>query len=73
MTDSIAIFDVPAATYWPAVRCALSDRGIAWMRDWHALPDGRRDMSDDEFMTARKPLIAGLVRAGYEKLSVGVA
>lgn len=43
------------------------------MRKRHALPDGWWNMGYDEFLTARRPLIAAVIREGYEKLSHGIA
>lgn len=46
---------------------------LAQMCDWHALPPDWWSMSYTEFLAARRPLIAGVVRAGYFKLAGGVA
>ena len=38
------------------------------MCEWHALPQNWWTMAYPEFLTARRPLIAGVIRAGYQKL-----
>lgn len=38
------------------------------MMHWHALPQGRHNMGYDEFLVVRRPLIAGVIRQGYERL-----
>lgn len=59
--------------YWPTL---VSDRGgnpewLAKQRYWHALPDDWEQMEYDEFLAARRKLIAGVIRDGFEVLSRG--
>ncbi|WP_250519837.1 DUF262 domain-containing protein [Caballeronia sp. NCTM1] len=71
--DNIAISDVPPVDYWPQYAARFSTTQLAQMCEWHALPDGWWSMDYDEFLTARRPLIARVIRAGYKKLSGGLA
>ncbi|PLZ02833.1 hypothetical protein CY652_07875 [Burkholderia sp. WAC0059] len=67
--DNIAISDVPPANYWLQYAARFSTTELEQMLEWHALPDGWWNMGYDEFLIARRPLIANVIRAGYEKLS----
>lgn len=66
--DNIAISDAPPSSYWEKYCDRFSTDEIKQMCQWHALPDGWWAMSYPEFLSARRPLIAGVVRAGYLKL-----
>lgn len=66
--DNIAISDGPPSTYWPEHAKRFGADDLAQMSAWHALPDTWWTMPYADFLTARRPLIAGVVRAGYEKL-----
>jgi hypothetical protein len=39
------------------------------MMQWHALPEQWWTMSYDQFLAARRPLIASVIRQGYQKLA----
>jgi len=41
------------------------------MMGWHALPPNWWKLSYDDFLVARRPLIADVIRQGYVKLSGG--
>lgn len=71
--DNIAISDGPPTSYWPQYAARFSTDELARMCEWHALPEGWWSMAYDEFLTARRPLIARVIRAGYEKLAGSVA
>lgn len=66
--DNISISDGPPSAYWPEYAKRFGDEALAQMCTWHALPDHWWNMSYGEFLTARRPLIAGVIRAGYKKL-----
>lgn len=66
--DNIAISDGPPSTYWPEHAKRFGADDLAQMCVWHALPDTWWTMPYVDFLTARRPLIAGVIRAGYEKL-----
>lgn len=67
--DNIAISDGPPSAYWPEYAKRFGSEALVQMRNWHALPDDWWNMSYGEFLTARRPLIAGVIRAGYQKLT----
>ena len=71
--DNIAISDGPPANYWPQYAARFSTDELARMCEWHALPEGWWGMDYDKFLAARRPLVAQVIRAGYEKLSGGAA
>lgn len=66
--DNIAISDGPPVSYWPEYAQRFDDKELAKMCEWHALPENWWTMAYPEFLTARRPLIAGVIRAGYQKL-----
>lgn len=67
--DNIAISDGPPSAYWPEYAKRFGDEALTQMRTWHALPDNWWNMSYGEFLAARRPLIAEVIRAGYQKLT----
>lgn len=70
--DNIAISDGPPASYWPQYSARFSTEETARMCEWHSLPEGWWNMEYNEFLTARRPLIANVIRAGYGKLAGGL-
>lgn len=42
------------------------------VRFWHALPEGWEDLEYDQFLAQRRRGIARVIRAGFEKLALGV-
>ena len=70
--DNIAISDGPPSNYWPEYAKRFGAEDLAQMCAWHALPKDWWTMAYPEFLAARRPLIAGVVQAGYLKL-VGAA
>ena len=71
--DNIAISDGPPLSYWPEYAQRFDSQTLTRMSEWHALPDHWWTMSYPEFLAARRPLIAGVIRAGYLKLVGGSA
>lgn len=67
--DNIAISDSPPTEYWPKYAERFEKAELAEMQRWHALPEGWWEMSYADLLMARRPLIASVVRAGYEKLA----
>jgi len=67
--DNIAISDIPPKDYWPKYANRFSDAELKEMMHWHALPEGWQEMSYQDFLVARRPLIAKVIRQGYEKLT----
>lgn len=66
LDDNIIISDERSSKYWP--RYVGADE-LARMSDWHALPTDWWTLSYADFLAARRPLIAGVIRAGYQKLA----
>ena len=69
--DNIGISDDPPSSYWPTYAGRFAAEELAQMCDWHALPQDWWSMTYTEFLAARRPLIANVVRAGYLKLAGG--
>ncbi len=55
-------------TYWPAYAKRFTERELAQMCEWHALPPGWWELPYSEFLAQRRPLIAQVIKAGYLKL-----
>lgn len=66
--DNIAISDAPPSEYWSKYAERFKTDDLAPMMQWHALPAGWWTLNDDHFLAARRPLIAAVIRMGYEKL-----
>lgn len=67
--DNIAISDIPPKDYWPKYANRFLDAELKEMMHWHALPEDWQDLSYQDFLVARRPLIAKVIRQGYEKLT----
>lgn len=70
--DSIARADVQPSEYLPRyaarfVPATLAFR-VRWLR-WHALPQDWWTLSYEDFLVARRPLIADVIRQGYDRLT----
>lgn len=66
--DNIAISDAPPSAYWPQYAGRFSAEDLAQMSRWHALPDSWWTMGYADFLAARRPLIALVIRQGYDTL-----
>jgi len=69
--DNIEISDRDPAEYWPAELAKKHHLGadrLARQRYWHALPDGWERLSYQDFLTARRPLLAKVVREAFTLL-----
>jgi len=66
-SDNISISDRPPAQYWPAQVAAkrLEPGRLATQEDLHALPHGWHEMGYDEFLQARRLLMADVVRRAF--------
>jgi hypothetical protein len=64
------ISDEPPASYWPrwVQRFAKSEHDLEKMRYWHALPPSWELMDYQDFLTARRRLMATVVRDGFRAL-----
>lgn len=67
--DNMAISDAPPAQYWDKYADRFEQATLITMMQWHALPEQWWTMSYDQFLAARRPLIAGVIRQGYQKLA----
>lgn len=70
--DNIAISDAPPSQYWPKYAERFDPETLTAMMRWHALPQDWWTLSYEDFLVARRPLIADVIRQGYVKLSGGV-
>jgi hypothetical protein len=66
--QNIAISDAPPFDYLPQVRPQFTAHDWATMCDLHALPEGWAEMVYPEFLAARRPLMADVIRRGFETL-----
>lgn len=66
--DNIAISDGPPSSYWPEYAKRFSENELAEMMRWHALPENWWTLSYEDFLKVRRPLVASVIRAGYQKL-----
>lgn len=69
--DNIAISDAPPIQYWPKYAERFDAESLEAMMRWHALPPNWWELSYEDFLAARRPLIADVIRQGYVKLSGG--
>lgn len=70
--DNIAISDDAPAKYWPAeVRSKphLGAKRLAEQLRVHALPEDWEELELGDFLAKRRKLMAGIVRAAFERLS----
>jgi hypothetical protein len=67
--DNIAISNAPPAQYWSKYAERFDIETLTGMMEWHALPADWWTMSYEQFLAARRPLIAGVIRQGYQKLA----
>lgn len=70
---NIAISDEDPAIYWPLYSASFSAADLERMRFWHALPDNWHQMPYADFLSARRHALAEVVKAGFARLSQGVA
>ena len=66
--DNITISDAPPPVYWPIYAERFSTDELERMQQWHALPSNWWTLTYSDFLATRRPLIAGVIRAGYDKL-----
>jgi hypothetical protein len=65
------ISDRPPTAYWPELVAdrQLEGERLKQQRFWHALPDGWQDMTYDDFLVARRVLMAKVTQEGFKRLS----
>lgn len=66
--DNIAISDAPPSEYWPQYAGRFGAEDLAQMCRWHAFPDSWWTLGYADFLAARRPLIALVIRQGYDTL-----
>ena len=69
--DNTKISDSPPSDYFPLLFEELEPQEQKQTRFWHALPEGWEQMDYWEFLQERRVLIAGVVRAAFNKLRTG--
>ncbi len=68
---NIAIGADAPDTYFPSLFEQIPEHERAAVRRLHALPDGWEAMEYQEFLEARRPMLAQVIRDGFTKLSQG--
>jgi hypothetical protein len=66
--DNVAISDRSPADYYPEIAARFDDVEIGEMARWHALPHDWHTMDYDDFLVARRKLLAGVIREGFGRL-----
>ncbi len=66
--DNIEISDRPPTDYMQEIRFRFSDGDWAAMHELHALPQDWQKMEYEAFLEARRKLMAGIIRRGFESL-----
>jgi hypothetical protein len=67
--ENSAISDDPPSKYVPEIKGRFAPDEWRRMHDAHALPDNWETMSYSDFLIARRRLMAGVIRKGFETLS----
>lgn len=69
--DNIAVSDRPPAEYWPAQVQAnrLPKQDLDRQVYWHALPENWTKLSYEDFLAARRRLMAGVVKDAFDRLA----
>lgn len=70
-SDNIRISDKPPREYWPQQLDAkpMPDHQVKRQQEWHALPEGWIAMDFDEFLRARRKLMAHVTHEGFKRLT----
>lgn len=68
-SDNINISDTHPREYLPNYLERLSDSEKELMYYWHALPNNWQEMNFDEFLVARRKLIAKVVSDAYLRIT----
>lgn len=66
--DNIDISDRPPPEYVPEIRARFTEDSWTAMHELHALPEAWLLMGYEEFLEARRKLMAGIIRRGFESL-----
>jgi len=70
-SDNIDISNDPPALYWPAEvdEKKINEGRRRRQEEWHALPDGWTTMGYDDFLLARRRLMARVTHEGFKRLT----
>ncbi|HLS11215.1 MAG TPA: DUF262 domain-containing protein [Flavobacteriaceae bacterium] len=66
--DNIKISDKSPEEYLPLYESRFDEEELEKMKYWHALPENWETMEYEEFLIARRALIAKVIRDAYERL-----
>jgi hypothetical protein len=69
--DNIAISNTPPSDYLPKYWSRLTPKERADQAYWHALPDGWEQMEYQDFLDARRKLMAKVISDGFQRLTHG--
>jgi hypothetical protein len=69
--DNLSISKTAPAEYAPDFEGRLSDKELREARRWHALPERWWDLSYEDFLEARRSLMAKVIREAWDKLIGG--
>lgn len=69
--DNASISAENPAVYWPDMADHLGSERLKKHSYWHALPVGWSDLDYESFLEKRRPLMAKVVRDGFERLWEG--
>ena len=67
--ENISISDAPPSEYVPKVRDRINDPEWQIMHELHAMPIDWEKMDYTDFLSARRVLMGGVIRRGYETLA----
>ncbi len=65
--ENIAVSDNSPKKYAPALSSCFDKSDLEKFSYWHALPEGWVDMEYGEFLQARRPLIAKVIKDGFAR------
>ena len=67
-SKNIAISNEAPFTYWPKQIEGVAHEWLANQSEWHALPNGWCEMDYDQFLVARRKLMAKVAKEGFKRL-----
>lgn len=70
--DNMDILDAAPAVYYPIICKGMSEAEIRQMEDENALPHGWENMDYEDFLEARRKLMAAKIKAAFEQLKKNV-
>lgn len=69
--ENLSISDTPPSEYYPKYQELLGEEQMKLHIYWHALPVGWETMTYQDFLIARRKLMAGVIRDGFKRLNKG--